>query len=167
MPVKPAVVALLLVLASAAAFAGLWGSTLRNITATATGSAAAAIKCSTHHLQHPATGNSSSSSTAQNSTKPEEAVNATAAVSAAAAAAADAEALLEDPTQRSTWDAKPPYASHYSSEADRPNMCKVAHRQPARVGSQQYEFTNGSYIPYVATSVVRDSQLLLTRLYYR
>jgi hypothetical protein len=31
----------------------------------------------------------------------------------------------DDPTQRSSWDAVPSYASHYAAEDQRPNMCKV------------------------------------------
>jgi hypothetical protein len=51
---------------------------------------------------------------------------------------------------------------------DRPNLCRVTHKQPAAVGTQPHNFSaGGGYVPYVGTSVVRDSQMLLTRLYYR
>jgi hypothetical protein len=75
----------------------------------------------------------------------------------------------KDPTERETWDAEPTYSSHYSSDAERPNMCKVAHKVPAPLGKQVYNFTEGAkdYIPYIGTSLVRDSQLMLMRLYYR
>lgn len=75
----------------------------------------------------------------------------------------------KDPTKRETWDTEPTYSSHYSSDAERPNMCKVAHKVPAPLGKQQYNFTEGAndYIPYIGTSLVRDSQLMLMRLYYR
>lgn len=75
----------------------------------------------------------------------------------------------KDPTKRDKWDTEPSYSSHYSSDDERPNMCKVAHKIPAPLGKQQYNFTDGQkdYIPYIGTSLVRDSQLMLMRLYYR
>jgi hypothetical protein len=74
-----------------------------------------------------------------------------------------------DPTQRTTWDAEPSYSSHYSSDAERPNLCKVAHKVPAPLGRSPYNFSADAkdYIPFIGTSVVRDSQLMLLRLYYR
>lgn len=82
-----------------------------------------------------------------------------------AAALADA----KDPTKKTTWDSEPSYSSHYSSDAERPNMCKVAHKVPAPLDRQPYNFTaeKKDYVPYLGTSVVRDSQLMLLRLYYR
>jgi hypothetical protein len=77
--------------------------------------------------------------------------------------------LEDDLTQRSSWDTEPSYASHYSSDADRPNLCKVAHNRPAAFGRTPFNFSTGAkdYVPFVGTSVVRDSQLLLLRLYHR
>jgi hypothetical protein len=89
------------------------------------------------------------------------------AANTTAAAAAAAARDPEDPTKRASWEAEPSYASHYSSTADRPNMCKVTYKQPAAVGTQPYIFSARGYVPYVGTSVVRDSQMLLARLYYR
>lgn len=85
---------------------------------------------------------------------------------------AEAEAELtnaKDPTQRDIWDAEPSYSSHYSSDEERPNMCRLVHQVPAPQGRQPYNFTAGKkdYVPYVGTSVTRDSQLMLLRLYYR
>lgn len=75
----------------------------------------------------------------------------------------------QDPTQRTEWDAEPSFASHYASEEQRPNLCKVAHKVPAPLGRDVFNFTEAQkdYIPYIGTSVVRDSQLMLLRLYYR
>lgn len=74
-----------------------------------------------------------------------------------------------DPTQRTSWDAEPGYSSHYSSNKERPNLCKVTHKVPAPLGREQYNFTEGDkdYVPFIGTSLVRDSQLMLLRLYYR
>jgi len=74
-----------------------------------------------------------------------------------------------DPTKRDKWDAEPSYSSHYSSDAERPNVCKVTHKVPAPLGKQDYNFTANQkdYVPYIGTSLVRDSQLMLMRLYYR
>jgi hypothetical protein len=154
--------------------------------------------------------------------------DAAAAVAATAPADEPAEPAEADPTQRDSWEGvEPSYAAHYKSDDERPNMCKVAHRVPAPLGKQQYNFTEGQkdYIPYIGrqvlvstrkpalqsckyhhpfggravvaqsllghaacdtdtptcctspallvvhahpgTSVVRDSQLMLMRLYYR
>lgn len=75
----------------------------------------------------------------------------------------------QDPWLWAKWDGVPSYASHYRSDDERPNVCQIAHKVPAVVGNQPYNFSAASkdYIPFVGTSVVRDSQLLLLRLYYR
>jgi hypothetical protein len=71
--------------------------------------------------------------------------------------------------QRYSWESEPSYASHYSSDAERPNICKVMQTVPARVGLQNHSFSEGArdYVPFMGTSIVRDSQLLLLRQYYR
>jgi hypothetical protein len=73
-----------------------------------------------------------------------------------------------DPTQRDVWDTEPTYSSHYASDAERPNLCKVAHQIPAAWDKGVYNFTSDqSYVPFLGTSTVKDSQLMLMRLYYR
>jgi len=81
----------------------------------------------------------------------------------------DAGSIQQNPNKRDKWDAEPSYSSHYSSDAERPNLCKITHKVPAPMGKQQYNFTadKQDYIPYIGTSLVRDSQLMLMRLYYR
>jgi hypothetical protein len=85
------------------------------------------------------------------------------------AAAAEELANAKDPTQRDKWDANPSYSSHYSSDEERPNMCRISHQVPAPHGRQQYNFTaeQKDYVPYVGTSLTRDSQLMLLRQFYR
>jgi hypothetical protein len=74
----------------------------------------------------------------------------------------------EDPTSRDVWDQEPSYSSHYASDEQRPNICKVTHVVPALLGSGNYSFDEDrGYVPFIATSVVRDSQMMLMRLYHR
>jgi hypothetical protein len=53
------------------------------------------------------------------------------------------------------------YAHHYADENARPNPCKVVHNvtKPG-LGN------NTAYVPFVGTSISRDSQLLVLRLYH-
>jgi hypothetical protein len=95
--------------------------------------------------------------------------NATSSSPAVTAATAEQAAQQEEDPLLKVWDKEPSYSSHYSSDTQRPNICKIAHKVPAPEGVKQYEFNSRKrdYIPFLGTSVVRDSQLLLTRLYYR
>lgn len=80
------------------------------------------------------------------------AVNASAAANTSSTADEPAAAATADPTQRDSWEGvEPSYAAHYKSDDERPNMCKVAHRVPAPLGKQPYNFTEGQkdYIPYI------------------
>lgn len=66
-----------------------------------------------------------------------------------------------------TQEEVPTYASYYKSDSQRPNVCKVAHQSPPTKEGVAVNFTgHNHYIPFIGTSLVRDSQLLLLRLYY-
>lgn len=81
----------------------------------------------------------------------QDAVNASAAANAASTTADE-----PDPTHRDSWEGvEPSYAAHYKSDDERPNMCKVAHRVPAPLGKQTYNFTDGQkdFIPYIGMYV--------------
>lgn len=53
------------------------------------------------------------------------------------------------------------YAHHYTDDNARPNPCKVVHNvtKPGLSNST-------GYVPFIGTSISRDSQLLVTRLYH-
>lgn len=53
------------------------------------------------------------------------------------------------------------YAHHYPDADARPNVCKIAHSTNSRLTSNSTE-----YVPFVGTSIARDSQLLVLRLFY-
>ncbi|KAF6251793.1 hypothetical protein COO60DRAFT_1557243 [Scenedesmus sp. NREL 46B-D3] len=53
------------------------------------------------------------------------------------------------------------YAHHYPDAEARPNTCKIVHNN----NSKQYNNSTG-YVPFIGTSIVRDSQLLVLRLFY-
>jgi hypothetical protein len=54
------------------------------------------------------------------------------------------------------------YAHYYPDERVRPNSCQIAHRGNA---ADSLTGTSG-YVPFIGTSVGRDSQQLILRLYY-
>jgi hypothetical protein len=57
------------------------------------------------------------------------------------------------------------YAHHYRSDHARPNSCNIAHNAVAAGSSLDLNGTAG-YVPFVGTSVGRDPQQLVMRLYY-
>jgi hypothetical protein len=53
------------------------------------------------------------------------------------------------------------YAHYYPSADARPNTCKIVHT------AQKEQYSNiKDYVPFIGTSIVRDSQLLVLRLFY-
>lgn len=52
------------------------------------------------------------------------------------------------------------YAHHYPSDSVRPNVCKIAHKPDRPLNG-----TSG-YVPFIGTSIGRDPQQLVLRLYY-
>lgn len=55
------------------------------------------------------------------------------------------------------------YAHHYPDEHMRPNTCKIAHN--AAAAGTSMNGTSG-YVPFIGTSIGRDPQQLVLRLYY-
>lgn len=131
--------------------------------------AAAAAEAAGQRLQHTqplAVFNSSNSSIGNSSNNSSSSHNRS---SSSSAARADDSIWQQGSIQRYSWDTEPSYASYYSSDAERPNICRVTHRVQARVGSQNHTFSEAGrdYVPFMGTSIVKDSQLLLLRQYYR
>lgn len=52
------------------------------------------------------------------------------------------------------------YANYYREESTRPNACKIAYQ-----ASRSLNGTSG-YVPFIGTSIGRDPQQLVLRLYY-
>jgi hypothetical protein len=57
------------------------------------------------------------------------------------------------------------YAHYYPSDHVRPNTCNIAHNAVA-AGSSLNSDNPAGYIPFIGTSVSRDPQQLVLRLYY-
>jgi hypothetical protein len=53
------------------------------------------------------------------------------------------------------------YAHYYLNADTRPNTCKIFHN----TSKKQYS-NNTNYVPFIGTSIARDSQLLVLRLFY-